>query len=146
MIIILHVLCSAISGGRGWDQTPSISSPYNKSFLLCHHLPIQYIIHSPTSSITMSFTPSIPFPNSNITLPSLNTLPCSSSHSSAPSILSSHMYPPIPFTHHQKMLHIFSFTNPHITHRSSVIISHIFSSSNNPVELVLSLNSSLTTS
>ena len=34
----------------------------------------------------------------------------------------------------------------HITHLSSIIISHLFLSSNNPAELVFSLNSSLTTS
>ena len=35
-----------IQGGKGGVQNPSISSPYNESFLLCYHFPIQYI-HPP---------------------------------------------------------------------------------------------------
>ena len=50
MVIIQHALCPAVHRrGRGGDQI----SPYNKSFLLCHHFPIQYITQSPTSSITV---------------------------------------------------------------------------------------------
>ena len=39
----------------GGDQNPFISSTYNKFFLLCHHSPIQCVIHSPTFiSVTSS--------------------------------------------------------------------------------------------
>ena len=96
-------------GEKEGDQNLSISSPYNKYFLLRHHFPIQYITHSPTSSISVPhnslytfsqeqchltllahssiFLQPLPYPPYTLfhippatTLPSLHTLPYSSSH------------------------------------------------------------------
>ena len=129
-----------IEVGREGNQNPSINSPYNKFFLLCHHFHIQYIIHSPTSSITVSLTPSTPFPNSNVILPSLPTLPYSSSHSPAPTILltsSSRTYQSLSNSPHISNKCSTSSPTPlsHITHLSSIIILHHFLSSNNPAKV-----------
>ena len=99
-----------IEGGRGGDQNPSISSPCNKPFLLCHHFPIQYITYSLTAAI-VSLTPFTPFPNSNVTLPSLHTLP--------PATLQ-----PLQFCSPHPSVPINPFQIAHITNKFSLTLPH----------------------
>ena len=72
------------------DQYPTTTYPYNNCLYFCHHLPNQYIMHSPTSSGTLLHMPSTPFPNFNATFPSLSTLQNSSNHSLTPQFSTHH--------------------------------------------------------
>ena len=81
-MIITYRACDVSScsqKGEGREPNPSISSLYNKILPSLPPLPYPIHIDSPTSSITVSLTPSMPFPNSYATLLSLHTLPYTSS-------------------------------------------------------------------
>ena len=126
---------------REEDHYPTITYPSNNCFLPYHHLPNQYNTRSHTS-ITLLHMPSIPFLNSNATFPSSSTLQShpaiSGPHNSA------HIFQfPLAIslknvvTTLQEMSHILPYSA--ITSLSPLTILHLFLSTNNPAEPVLSL-------
>ena len=137
MIIIVNVLCPAVHRGRrGGNQNLSISSSYNKSFPLCHHFPIQKntftnLLHQCHLLPSHLFPTAMP-PYSPCTLFHIPPASTRRSLSNYPHVtIKCSASSPAPLSH--------------ITHLSSIIILHLFLSSNNTAEPVLSLNSNLTT-
>ena len=130
--------------GRGRDQNPSISSLYNKSFLLCHHFPIQYKKtkkHSPTSSISVTYSIHTIFQQQcNLTLLAHSSIFLQPLQFCSP-------HPPVPTDPPQipTQTNKCSASPALDSHITSIIILHHFLSSNNPAEPVFSLNSSLKT-
>ena len=121
MIIIVHVQCPAVyRGRRGWDQSQSISSPYNKSF-------------SATTSLSNTFTHLLhqchlltpqPFPTAMPSYPPC-TLPYFSRHYNFVHLIS--QYPLIPCKFLTSSINAQHFSCTTLTHYTPLIYNHFTS-------------------
>ena len=143
------MLCRAVHRGWGRRGTKSVHL-LSIQQILPSLPPVPYPLHNtfPSSSITVSFIPSTPFPNRMPPYP-----PCTLFHSSSSlhpynSTYLICQYPLIPPKFHTSPINApyLHLHHSHTLHLSSIIIFHFFLPSNNPAEPVLSLNISLTTS